>query len=359
MVNELLHGGFTYLFMKFLKKFFSAWLISLPVMTSACILKDTLRNDTQVFLKFRNPIFEICLHLINSNFTPYFLTSSPLSDDAGTSKEIPPDESELSLPAIPITFWFKLLPFSCFDKEDLFSLKFKISKTASNLSHNSIDSDVFYVEQSSNDSSLPRPNTRIVFNSTEMSGDDTREMISISSIASPEPWVVTIDSDSNEPTKPYGFGRQLPIISPNLNDLNLPPNPFNILATRAVVNLAEDGYDENYSPQSPESSEPSPISTPAMNISTIDGWETPHTTTDANTFYSDDEPRRIFICCQLLPHRRHPERWKKYWALKSPSQKERECRSTSARLVNNCSLSWRTYQARRQQTINSRLKNFI
>ena len=140
---------------------------------------------------------------------------------------------------------------------------------------NSIDSDVFYVEQSPKDQSLPRPNTPIVLNSTEMSGMETREMISISSTASLEPHSVTFDSDSNEPTMPYGLGRQLPIIPPNLNDLNLPPNPFNILATMVVVNTAEDGYDDNYSPQSPEPSEPSPISTPPMSVSTIDGWETP------------------------------------------------------------------------------------
>ena len=83
-----------------------------------------------------------------------------------------------------------------------------------------------------------------------MSGNDTREMISISSFASPEPQIVTVDSDSNEPKLPYGFGRQLPIIPPSLNDLtlpdlNLPPNPFNILATMAVINHTEDGYDEN------------------------------------------------------------------------------------------------------------------
>ena len=42
---------------------------------------------------------------------------------------------------------------------------------------NSDDSDVFYVEQSSNDQSLPRPNTPIVLNCTEMSGNDTPEMI--------------------------------------------------------------------------------------------------------------------------------------------------------------------------------------
>ena len=103
------------------------------------------------------------------------------------------------------------------------------------MSTNSIDSGEFYVEQSSNDASLPRPNTPIVFNSRGMSGNDTRETISISSIASPEPQIVTIDSDSNEQTMPYEFGRQLPIIPPNLNDLNLPPNPINILATMALV----------------------------------------------------------------------------------------------------------------------------
>ena len=32
-----------------------------------------------------------------------------------------------------------------------------------------------------------------------------------------------------------------------------------------------------------------------MNLSTIEGWVTPHTTTDDNTFYSDDEPRRIYF----------------------------------------------------------------
>ena len=53
--------------------------------------------------------------------------------------------------------------------------------------------------------------------------------------------------------------------------------------------------DEEYSPQSPEPSYPSPISTPPLNLSTIEGWETPHTTTDENTFYSEDDTRRIYL----------------------------------------------------------------
>ena len=116
-----------------------------------------------------------------------------------------------------------------------------------------------------------------------------REVIPISSVASPEPRIVTLDSDSNDPTIPYGFGSQQPIVPPSFNDLNLPPNPFNVLATMAVVRV-----DDANIPHSPEPSIPSPISTPPMNVSTIEGWDTTHTTTDNATFYTDDEPRRVY-----------------------------------------------------------------
>ena len=100
---------------------------------------------------------------------------------------------------------------------------------------------------------------------------------------------MTIDSDSNGPTIPYEFGSQHPFVPPSLHDLNLPPNPFNVLATMAVIRA-----DQKYSPHSPEPSIPSPISTPPKNVSTIEGFETTHTTTDDATFYTDDEPTRIF-----------------------------------------------------------------
>ena len=116
------------------------------------------------------------------------------------------------------------------------------------MSKNSTGSDVFYVEQSSSDPSLPRPKTPTVLNSTEMSGNDTREMISISSVASPQPQFVTIEYGSKEPTMPYGFARQLPIIPPILNGQNLPLNPFNILATMAKTKPTEDGNDEIIAP---------------------------------------------------------------------------------------------------------------
>ena len=127
----------------------------------------------------------------------------------------------------------------------------------SNISTASNDSDVFYVEQSSIEPSPRRHNTPNILNSTEISEQHTTQMPSISSIASPEPHIFTIDDDSNEPTMPYGFGQQLPIVPPSLNDLNLPPNPFNILNTMAIVTQTRDDNDQ-YSPESPEPSLPSP-----------------------------------------------------------------------------------------------------
>ena len=154
----------------------------------------------------------------------------------------------------------------------------------------STESDVFYVKQISTEGSPIRNNTPAILNSTEMSRAMEREVITISSDASLEPRIVTLDSDSNDPIMPYGFGNQQPIVPPSLNDLNLPPNPFNVLATMAVIRM-----DDEYSPQSSEPTIPSPISTPPMNVSTIEGWDATHTTTDNDTFYTDDEPRRVYL----------------------------------------------------------------
>ena len=156
--------------------------------------------------------------------------------------------------------------------------------------NSSTDSDVFYVEQSSPETSPIRNNTPAILNSTQLSGAIDPEIITISSVASPEAQIVTIESDSNEITFPYAFGTQYPIVPPSLNDLNLPANPFNVLTSMTVTR-----DDQQDSPQSPEPSDPSPISTPPMNISTIDGCLTPHSVTDDNTFYfSENEPRRVY-----------------------------------------------------------------
>ena len=158
------------------------------------------------------------------------------------------------------------------------------------LNSSSTESDIFYVEHAPPERSPLRNNTPVILNSTQLSGAMDPETITVSSVASPEPHIVTIESDSNEPTFPYAFGAQYPIVPPSLNDLNLPPNPFNVLASMAV-----NQQDQEDSPQSPEPSDPSPISTPPMNLSTIEGWETPHITTDDNTFSSsENEPRRVY-----------------------------------------------------------------
>ena len=166
---------------------------------------------------------------------------------------------------------------------------------SSNISLDSTDSDVFYVEQISNEPSPRRNNSPDILNSTEQSERQAIRMPSKSTIASPQPYIFTINDDSNEPTIPYGFGRQLPIVPPSLNALNLPPNPFNIVATMVIATNTGEANDDNYSPQSPEPSEPSPISTPPMNVSAFNSWETSYTTTDNDTFYSSDEPRRIYF----------------------------------------------------------------
>ena len=123
----------------------------------------------------------------------------------------------------------------------------------------STDSGVFYVERWLAESSPIRNNTQAILNSTELSWAMASETITISSVASPEPQRVTIDTDSNEPTFPYRFGNRHPILPPSLHDLNFPHNPFNVLATTAVIRK-----DEEYSPQSPEPSDPSPKSTPTI-----------------------------------------------------------------------------------------------
>ena len=50
--------------------------------------------------------------------------------------------------------------------------------------------------------------------------------------------------------------------------------------------------DKAFGTKSREPSIPSAISTPPIIVSTIEGWDTTHTTVDDATFYTDDEPRR-------------------------------------------------------------------
>ena len=135
----------------------------------------------------------------------------------------------------------------------------------------------------------------------------------------------------------------------------------------AIVTQTQDN-NEQYSLESPEPSLPSPISTPPMKVSAYNSWETPHTTTDDNTFYSEDEPRRSTghlpwakrlnpkmnpggsTFYHRVPHRRHHlhEGRKESWAWEYPFQKKGECRSTSAKPADKRSPQQRTSQVHRE-----------
>ena len=103
MANQLKHGGFTYLLMKFLIILFKS-LNNLSASNGVSMhFQGHVEDHTQVFLKLRDSILEIFLRLINLNCTLDFLPSIMLSGGAGTSNEIPLRESGLELPAIQIT----------------------------------------------------------------------------------------------------------------------------------------------------------------------------------------------------------------------------------------------------------------
>ena len=136
---------------------------------------------------------------------------------------------------------------------------------------------------SSEEGSHTRNNIQAVLNSTELSGAMARETITISSVASPDPRIMTMDSDANEPTLPYGFGSQHPIVPSSLNDLNLPPKPSMCwLLWPWFKRMKHTAPDHRSHPTRP------------MKVSTIEGWETTYTTSDDATFYTDDEPSRVY-----------------------------------------------------------------
>ena len=252
------------------------------------IFKDPLRRETQIFLIFKFH-FLICLQIVNFYYTTKYSTSAirVISRELQSISRLATYAAWLFVYIITSSINFIKYSSSNFISSFLDSKQF----IAMNLSldSSSTESDVFYVERSSQEGCPIRHNTPAILNSTQLSGAMEREVITISSVASPEPRIVTLDSDSNGPTIPYGFGNQQPIVPPSLNDLNFPPNPFNVQATMAVIRA-----DYAYSPQSPEPSILSHISTPPRNVSTIEGWGTAYTTTDDATFYTSDEPRRVY-----------------------------------------------------------------
>ena len=131
----------------------------------------------------------------------------------------------------------------------------------------STESDIFYVERSSEESSPIRNNTPAVLIFMELSGAIAKEIITISSVASPkdELWRLTQTLTNAQFHIGLAFNTQL--CHPASMVSTCRPNLLNMLATMAVIQA-----DEEYSPQSTELSIPSLISTPPMKASTIEGW---------------------------------------------------------------------------------------
>ena len=116
----------------------------------------------------------------------------------------------------------------------------------------------------------------------------------------------------------------------------------------AIANNTEDANDDNYSLQSPEPSEPPPISTPPIKVSNFSSWETSYTTTDDDMFHPSDERRRIYF---LPPSPSSPPsppgKLKSRLSLGMSFPKEGECSSTSTKPAARGSPQQRTSQVHR------------
>ena len=165
-------------------------------------------------------------------------------------------------------------------------------------SFNSTASDIFCVEQLSGEQSPRQNNTPEVLSNTLFSGARARETFSVLSVASPEPQIFTINSAWNEPTVPYCYGRRDPMIPPNINNLSVPPNSFNIKAAMEVVQPTAHQCDERERKQSPVPSELSSLSTPPRDVSTVEKRET---SSNESVFYSQDGPRWIILFSSPSP----------------------------------------------------------
>ena len=196
----------------------------MPALFPACISKDRFKNDTQVLLVFKISIFHFVYKLATSTSTDIYLTSSNLTFSVRTRKKLPLDEGRVIFLGIMKSF----IQINCQNlgvKQNSFQfiIMFRL------ISPDSTNSDMFYVERLSGEQSITNKNTPDILNWTELFRALAREVVTISTIASAEPHIVTTESNSNEHTRPYGYGRQQTFTIPSLNDLNLPVNTFNVL----------------------------------------------------------------------------------------------------------------------------------
>ena len=136
-------------------------------MTSACNFKDTLRNHTQVFLEIRNSIFRF----VYISSTPTALLTSQLSlmqsTRRGTIKGNPASGkwNRITRNTDHSTNHHLLRSVA---PAIVFHFPSSLSDMSSNISLDSTDFDVFYVEQISNEPSPRRNITPNILNSTEL-----------------------------------------------------------------------------------------------------------------------------------------------------------------------------------------------
>ena len=158
-------------------------------MTSACIFKDTLWNDTQVFLKIRDSLFLVLFtsHQLELHFLlPTFIDAEQRR--GGNIKGNPAPRKWIITTRKTNHFLIFSFLVQLLDQE-IYSIPFIQFNVASNTSIDSTVSDVFFVEQISNEPSPQGNNSPNILNSTAISHTHTARMPSVSSIASPEPQI--------------------------------------------------------------------------------------------------------------------------------------------------------------------------
>ena len=166
------------------------------------------------------------------------------------------------------------------------------TKTFRSITPDSSNSDVFYVERSSGEESTAESNNWNVLNPTNLFGVHARDVIRMSSLASPQLYIVTIESDSTKMKIPYAYGNQQPIIPPSINDLHLPINFFKMMTpiSPGPITKVRTHPPEIVEIQTQqEVFDVSDISTPSRLVSSVYAWEA---SLRVATFYSDELRRR-------------------------------------------------------------------
>ena len=266
-------------------------------------LQGKSRNDTQGFVQTKISFIENCLHPINFNYTPHFPTSSALVTKLGTSNEVPLDEgwniitcktnhfSNVSSYSSAVSS--QSIKWRCFDqflRNPLFQIFYgAIVEWTKSAQTQHADCPQLHrnVRQQNpgNDHTIIHCNAYATNRHNWLWIDWNNGII----------WIWKAATDYSSKLERFELAAQS-IQYPSNNGGRKP------YSTRSWQKLQ---------PQSPEPSQPSPILTPPKNLSTIERWETPHTTTDNNTFYCDDEPRRSYFCTfQSFPQLR-PRKLKK------------------------------------------------